>query len=673
MVQAGTGRMRLTEQELRCVTLAQAVERADTAHALVSAVELDDATRQAALQARQGGVQRVGVADVVLGRAQAIVERARARDTTIAALCIPRWHAAMRALPAVALLMGLAADRIANAHRVDLLSPPLLAVVAWNLAVYVLMLWRALRRPADAEHAVSVLWALQGFLLRWQAGLGRTARRALAGRIVAEFETLWLQRSHALLALRTAHVLHLCAAAWAAGIALSLLLRGLVVNYRFGWESTFLDAAQVHAIVSVLFWPMTAVFGLAPLALQDIVATQDFAGEGVAGSRWVWMYVGLLLLVVILPRLCLAVWAQWHALRQVRQCALDTGETSFDTLRTALPADLELGLVGASAVQVGVLCDTPGGLHSAQGDRLRFVLPCDSAVSSAVDAVLVCDPALAAAVPVAWQAAPMHVLPWAEWGESWVQEGALFECLETLWPAHHAALLRLREARVADHEARFAQALQILARHLRASAALDPVQDDANGPHVRLLRALEADLRTLYGGVLPSQESHGQTMALVPRRGTDGVALAVGTSAGAAAGAAAGAKVGALIDVGTGGLTLGAGTALGALLGGATAWVMRSAQKKDAAQEWLWWKVEQACTHYLVVAHDARVSSPHAVSLAERWRAEVTATVAAHGPALAQALQAPPAPQDALVPLLGGMLRGILQRSLAPSAPRVDR
>ena len=38
MVQAGTGRMRLTEQELRCVTLAQAVERADTAHALVSAV-----------------------------------------------------------------------------------------------------------------------------------------------------------------------------------------------------------------------------------------------------------------------------------------------------------------------------------------------------------------------------------------------------------------------------------------------------------------------------------------------------------------------------------------------------------------------------------------------------------------------------------------------------------
>lgn len=673
MVQAGTGRMRLTEQELRCVTLAQAVERADTAHALVSAVELDDATRQAALQARQGGVQRVGVADVVLGRAQAIVERARARDATIAALCIPRWHAAMRALPAVALLMGLAADRIANAHRVDLLSPPLLAVVAWNLAVYVLMLWRALRRPADAEHAVSVLWALQGFLLRWQAGLGRTARRALAGRIVAEFETLWLQRSHALLALRTAHVLHLCAAAWAAGIALSLLLRGLVVNYRFGWESTFLDAAQVHAIVSVLFWPLTALFGLAPLALQDIAAAKDFAGEGVAGSRWVWMYVGLLVLVVVLPRLGLAAWAHWRGLRQARQCVLDPGESSFDALRSALPADLALGVVGLSAVQVSALGDASGGLFSMQGDRLRFVLPGDGAGGSAVDAVLVCDATLAAAVPAAWQAAPVRVLPWAGWGESWVQEGALFECLDALWPQHRAALQRLREARAADHEARFAQALQALARYLRASAALDPARDDAAGRHARLLQTLEAGLRSLHGGALPPQEAQGASVALQSRRGTDGVALAVGTSAGAAAGAAAGAKVGSLIDVGTGGLTLGAGTALGALLGGATAWMVRSAQKKDAAQEWLWWRVEQACTHYLVVAHEARVPPAHAAVLAERWRAEVTATVAAHGPALAEALQAPPAPQDDLVPLLGGMLRGILQRSLAPCAPRVDR
>ena len=165
-----TAAMRVKEQVLRDVTLAQAIERADAARALVSAVELDDATRQAALQARQSGVQRVGVADVVLGRAQAIVERASARDATVAALRAPRWRTALRALPAVALLLGLAADRIANAHRVDLLSPPLLAVLAWNLGVYALLLWQTLRRPAGLVRIPPVLQALQGALARWRAG-----------------------------------------------------------------------------------------------------------------------------------------------------------------------------------------------------------------------------------------------------------------------------------------------------------------------------------------------------------------------------------------------------------------------------------------------------------------------------------------------------------------------
>ena len=672
MGQAAAGGMRVTELELRCVTLAQAIERADTAHALVSAVELDDATRQAAQHARQRGAQRVGVAEVVLDRAQAIVERARAREATVESLRTPRWRAAVRALSAVALLLGLAADRIVNAHRVDLLSPPLLAVVGWNLAVYLLLLWQVLRRPADAGRVAPALRASAGLWSRWHAGQGRAGRRGLAARIVAEFEAQWLQRGQALLALRTARLLHLCAAAWAAGIALSLLLRGLVVNYRFGWESTFLDASQVHAIVSALFWPLTAVFGLAPLALQDIAAAQDFAGEGVEGSRWVWMYVGLLVLVVVLPRLGLAAWAHWRALRQARQCVLDPGESSFDALRAALPADLALGVVGVGAQQASALGDASGSLHSAQGDRLRFVLPGDGVASGAVDAVLVCDAALATALPAAWQSAPVRVLPWAGWGESWVQEGALFDGLDALWPQHRAALQRLREARAADHEARFAQALQALARYLRASAALEPAQDDAAGRHAGLLQTLETELRSLHGVVPPPQDAQGASVALLSRRGTDGVALAVGTSAGAAAGAAAGAKVGSLIDVGTGGLTLGAGTALGALLGGATAWMVRSAQKKDAAQEWLWWRVEQACTHYLVVAHEARVPSADAASLAARWHAEVTTTVAAQGPALAEALQRPAAPQDALVPLLGGMLRGILQRSLASPVQRVD-
>jgi len=93
--------MRLSPHELRDVTLAQAIERADDARTLVSQTEWDEATRQAVDAARGRGVLRVGVADVVVPRAAAIVDRAAGRDTTVA--CCGRrarrragWRAACR-------------------------------------------------------------------------------------------------------------------------------------------------------------------------------------------------------------------------------------------------------------------------------------------------------------------------------------------------------------------------------------------------------------------------------------------------------------------------------------------------------------------------------------------------------------------------------------------------
>ena len=130
--------------------------------------------------------------------------------------------------------------------------------------------------------------------------------------------------------------------------------------------------------------------------------------------------------------------------------------------------------------------------------------------------------------------------------------------------------------------------------------------------------------------------------------------------------AAAGAKVGALVDLGTGGMTLGAGTALGATLGGATAWLLGRLRRQGAANGLLQHMTEAACIHYLVIAHQSRVSDAESPGLAGRWDAEVTGTVAAHWDALAAALQTPGAPPAALQSLLDGMLRGILQRSISP-------
>lgn len=655
--------MRVTEPQLRTLLLAQAIEQTDARHTLVSAVELQDATRSAVAAARARGLPRVGVAEVMLERATTIADHASGRDSTVAALHPQKpgtgglgpWVA--RGLPLAALLLGLATDRISNAHRVDLLSPPLLTVLAWNLAVYLLIAWRAMR-PPQAHGA----WLRQA-LRPLHHPFGRAEQgRGLAARIAADFHQRWWAHAADLLQQRAARVLHLCAAAWGAGIALSLLLRGLVVRYQFGWESTFLDATQVHAIVSVLFAPLTLLLGLAPFTLQEIAATQNFAGEssaagmgGAAGSRWVGMYVGLLLLAVVLPRLALAAWARWRELRW--QGHIDPQGPAFDTLRASLPGDLVIGLHGPQA-QAQVLLGA--SLQTPEGDHLRFT----DHTGQPVDAVLAwtADP-----LPPAWQAAPHVALRWEDFGASWVLEPTLFNRLSPALPAQHHALARLRAAWVERNELRFGQALQALAQHLRACAALTRLPPDAAAAqYADQVRALDATLRALHGEpAAPAMPSAQLAPPLPAPRRIDGTALALGTSAGAAAGAAAGAKAGALIDLGTGGLTLGAGTALGALLGGTTAWVVRSLQKKDEGrQDLLQHAAEAACSHYLAIAHQQRMPPGDAAPRAARWHAEVTGTVAAHGAALAAALQDGPN-AEALTPLLRTVLMGILQRSCA--------
>ena len=640
--------MHVTEPQLRTVLLAQAIERADAGRTLVSQVELHEATRAAVAAARQR-VQRVGVGDVVLERAAAIVQRASGRDAAVAALQQPgarlRWLA--RALPVAALLLGLAIDRIANAHRVDLLSPPLLIVLGWNLAMYLLLAWRACRPSGQGAGALAALrhWAL-----------ARAGRRSLATRIAADFHAHWLERTADLFLQRAARVLHLCAAAWGAGIALSLLLRGLVVRYQFGWESTFLDAEQVHAIVSVLFWPLTALFGLAPFTLQEIAATQNFAGDSgagaLAGSRWVWMYVGLLTLAVVLPRLALAAWARWREAQGARQCRIDLEDAAFDALRHSLPHSLVIGLQGPQAQAL-----QGAAVQTAQGDHLQFAQAANP--SQPVDAVLSWGDDNAP-LPPAWQSAPVLPLRWEDFGESWVLEPTLFAPLEAALPASRHALARLRAAWVERNEERFEQSLQALAQHLRRCTTLE--QDaDRLAHYAEHVQALDDTLRALHGqGAAPLPAAPGRS--LLPAPLSDEARLAMGTSVGAIAGAGAGAKVGALIDIGTGGLTLGAGTALGALLGGTTAWVVRSFQKKEEQRDVLRHAAEAACTHYLVIAHQARIPARDAAGLAHRWRAEVTGAVAAHEAELAAALKAP-ADATTLPALLRTLLLGILQRS----------
>lgn len=342
--------MHMNEAQARKVVVAWAIETADPQGKLLSDAQRGHVDTEAVLAARKmNGPKKseAAVASALQNRAELVLEAVEKSNPAMAALQHPShwtpWLAWV--IPLAALVLGVATDRVVDPHRVDLLSQPFLAIVLWNLVIY-LMLLVSLFRSAPQVQAPSV-----GGLRWWSTGLWRLRPipGALRAKVTEAFFRRWHALAAALIAQRIKRVLHLAAAAWAAGVALSLMSRGLVVAYGVGWESTFLNAEQVHLILQVLFTPMVALFSLEPFTVQDIARLQFVAGTGgdvVDGQRWVMLYAGLLALLVVVPRLVLAMFARWRERWLSKRLSLDLSEPYFQRLIDQLsPSQVVMGLV----------------------------------------------------------------------------------------------------------------------------------------------------------------------------------------------------------------------------------------------------------------------------------------------------------------------------------------
>ncbi len=356
--------------------LAQAIETTDAEGKLIPLAERDRVTREALREIRSG-TRATAVpmpAEKVLAflnrRAAKFISAVEPANAALAALQV-RASAAWLAPLMLVLSIGLGAltDRVSNPHRVDLLSLPLLVILAWNLCVYVFLGMAALGglrtrgRAPDGFRRVTAGSGGAGFVIGkfaarlhgWNRVSGQLARRASA-----LFLLRWNLMSAPLTAQRGRILLHLAAAGWAIGVALSLFTRGLVVEYRVGWESTFLNATQVHAVLSVLLAPAIALLPVEPFTVQEIARlqfSQPGAGEGGAmGARWVYLYASLLMLVVVLPRLALALYAHRRARRLSQSLPLDSSDPYLQRLMV---------MVNPATVRLGIASSNGGLLHSA--------------------------------------------------------------------------------------------------------------------------------------------------------------------------------------------------------------------------------------------------------------------------------------------------------------------
>ena len=156
-------------------------------------------------------------------RAGIATTRLAARDAAVAAaladVTMPRWLGF--GVVALAFIAGVAIDRVGGGQRINILAPPLLALLAWNVAVYALL-------------ALHVVPRVRPFALPFRR------RREHASPALARFAVEWARLRQPFVTASFAAVLHAAAAALALGALASLYLRGLAFEYRAGWDSTFL-------------------------------------------------------------------------------------------------------------------------------------------------------------------------------------------------------------------------------------------------------------------------------------------------------------------------------------------------------------------------------------------------------------------------------------------------
>jgi hypothetical protein len=294
----------MNENAAREAVLVRAIETTDDARTLWSEEDRAWASRAAAEVVGGDAAPDVFVAR----RAALALERLRPRQPAFArALRAAVWRPWIGpALAIAAFALGVAADQIGPTKRVNVLAFPLLALLAWNVGVYALIVLRGAWGLAAARgRQLGPVARLIG-RLGHAVPAERTAKDAAVAAALGRFVADWTRTSAPLAAARVARCLHFASFAFALGAIAGLYVRGLVLGYNAGWESTFLDAESVRAVLAFVLGPASALTGIAIAEVPRLEAIRfDTGAVGENAATWIHLYATTVALVVLAPRLAL--------------------------------------------------------------------------------------------------------------------------------------------------------------------------------------------------------------------------------------------------------------------------------------------------------------------------------------------------------------------------------
>ncbi|GAA4015281.1 hypothetical protein GCM10022280_12460 [Sphingomonas swuensis] len=285
--------------------LVRAIETEDREAALLTADDRLYASSAAlsGLKGRPG--TRNEAAQFLSRRAEIALERLGGRypglNKYVAAVRWPAWLSI--GIPAAALLLALSTDAFAG-NRLNIVAFPLLGLIAWNLAVFVVLAveWLArVVRPGVPKGG----WLGNAIRRVTQPRSDRLAGQPTLERGLIRFAGDWADSSRELTDARLRRSLHLGAALFAVGVIAAMLLRArYMADYEAGWSGTWAGAEQEIAIIlHVVLGPASLLTGL---PLPDVEQLKELRGSAQNAGNWLLLWAVTASLFVILPRLLLA-------------------------------------------------------------------------------------------------------------------------------------------------------------------------------------------------------------------------------------------------------------------------------------------------------------------------------------------------------------------------------
>jgi hypothetical protein len=336
--------LRLSEDEASDVLLVRAIEAEDPQGTVFTREDRQFAeTTSLQSVCYDGEADQRKTGEFLACRARLALERLAARYPQLQrARSAGRWPPWLNlALPGAALLIGLLSNQI-EGDRLNILAFPLLGMLAWNVAVYILLIVRAARRALRSSSAANRLPP-------WVQRLLSPAAARLAGhptleRALSRFGRDWVSAAAPVTLARVRRSFHLSAATFAIGIVTGLLVRArYTAEYAAGWSGTWAGAEwEVAALLQIVLGPASALTGI---GLPSAERLQELRGSAENAGDWLILWVVTAALVVIVPRLCLAGWEAGRSLVLGKRIAIPDDFYVRSLLRNALGRSFSVRVV----------------------------------------------------------------------------------------------------------------------------------------------------------------------------------------------------------------------------------------------------------------------------------------------------------------------------------------